>query len=303
MPPNLSYKKTRIAPTPSGFLHLGNVYSFALTAAIAHKYHANTLLRIDDMDRDRVEERYVQDIFDTLNFLEIGWDEGPRDITEFERVYAQRHRMDLYTHALQTLAANEHVFACVCSRSQIVKENPDGIYPGTCRDKGIPPDTKNACWRLRTRADTELTVKTTVGAVKAKLPAEMTDFVVKRKDGFPAYQLTSVVDDIHFGIDLIVRGQDLWPSTLAQLYLSSLLGQNPFPETLFHHHPLLLESTGKKLSKSEGAMSVQYLRKQYKKPADIYTLIATMLGSGTPMKNWQELGTFAMQQPQTLTSN
>src|SRR5882757_2581728 len=91
-----SFRKTRIAPTPSGFLHLGNVLSFAITVALARKKGAKILLRIDDLDRERVEGRFVEDIFETLHFLEIPWDEGPGDLHEYETRFSQVHRMDVY---------------------------------------------------------------------------------------------------------------------------------------------------------------------------------------------------------------
>src|SRR5580692_4653347 len=132
---NRHFNKTRIAPTPSGFLHLGNVLSFAITAAIATKTGAKILLRIDDLDRDRVNKQYVQDIFDTLNFLEIPWDEGPRNYNEYESEYSQLHRMELYQAALQQLKNSGQVFACTCSRADVRRNNADDIYPGTCRNK------------------------------------------------------------------------------------------------------------------------------------------------------------------------
>lgn len=115
-------------------------------------------------------------------------------------------------------------------------------------------------------------------------------FVVRKKDGFPAYQLTSVLDDVHYGVDLIVRGEDLWASTLAQLYLASLLTPDSFISNTFYHHPLLHEAPGKKLSKSAGATSIQHLRKQGAAPADIYAMIAAALAINTPVESWQTLG-------------
>src|ERR1700722_17238392 len=97
------FNRTRIAPTPSGYLHLGNVLSFALTAALARRTGAGILLRIDDLDRGRVSKDYVEDIFETLRFLEIPWDEGPRDFIDYQRVYTQLRRMQLYQEALQQL--------------------------------------------------------------------------------------------------------------------------------------------------------------------------------------------------------
>lgn len=285
-----SFKKTRIAPTPSGFLHLGNVLSFAITAALARKTGARILLRIDDLDRERVNREYVQDIFDTLNFLEIPWDEGPANFDEYEKEYSQLHRMGIYQEALQQLKESGHVFACTCSRTQVLRDSPDGAYPGTCSHKGISLDAANASWRLHTNNAKILSVKTLYGkTVTATLPAAMQEFVVRKKDGFPAYQLTSVLDDVYFGVDLVVRGEDLWPSTLAQLYLSSVLRQDAFLDSSFYHHPLLMEAANKKLSKSAGSTSVQYLRKQGRKPAEIFSMIGAMLGLDTPAESWQKL--------------
>lgn len=285
------FGKTRLAPTPSGFLHLGNVLSFAVTAALARQTGASLLLRIDDLDRERVHPAYVQDIFDTLHFLEIPWDEGPRSVTEQEQVYSQLHRLPLYRQALQQLAAQGQVFACTCSRAEILRVNANGVYPGTCRDKQLPLDTPGACWRLRTVPETLLQVQEWNGAVHpTTLPATMHDFVVKKKDGFPAYQLASVMDDLYWKVNLVVRGVDLWPSTLAQLYLAAVLGREEFLSARFYHHPLLMEKGQVKLSKSAGATSVQYLRKQGWQPAAVFVAIGDMLGIATPVRNWEELG-------------
>jgi len=290
MDEQLIFKKTRIAPTPSGYLHLGNVLSFVITAALAAKTGARVLLRIDDFDRERTNKLYTQDIFDTLNFLEIPWDEGPRNVMEFEREYSQAHRMDLYRKALQQLKEDGQLFACTCSRAQVVTAGAESVYPGTCRDKNISLGIGNVSWRLNTDHTKELYVKTLGGATKKTiLPAPMHDFIVRRKDGFPAYQLISVVDDIHFRVDLVVRGDDLWPSTLAQLYLASALGAHSFLHNTFYHHPLLTTAAGQKLSKSEGDTSVHDLRRQHKKPADIYALISGMLGFKDQAGNSREL--------------
>ena len=283
------FNKTRIAPTPSGYLHLGNVLSFAITAALAAKTNAKILLRIDDADRERTNKLYVQDIFDTLNFLQIPWQEGPRNMEEYEKEYSQLHRMDMYRKALQQLKESDAVFACTCSRADVLRLNADSIYSGTCRDKNLPLDTQNASWRIRTDDTKELTVKTLNGEINTTLPESMQYFMVKKRDGFPAYQLTSLMDDVYFGIDLVVRGEDLWSSTLAQLYLASILGQGDFLNATFYHHPLIIGIDGNKLSKSEGATSVHYLRKEGKKPADIYDMIAGMIGIDAAPGSWEEL--------------
>jgi glutamyl/glutaminyl-tRNA synthetase len=270
-----SFTRTRIAPTPSGFLHLGNALSFALTAKLARETGAKLLLRIDDLDRDRVEARYVQDIFETLHFLGISWDEGPRDISTYEGSWSQLHRMELYRGALSALRERDVLFACNCSRAQIAREAAGGAYPGTCRDKGLSLDAPDVSWRVRTDMSQELVVRGLDGVAFAGLPdGSMKDFVVRKKDGFPAYQLTSIVDDLHFGVDLIVRGQDLWSSTLAQQYLARLLpGAGAFAEACFYHHDLLTEEGGSKLSKSAGATSIQFLRKEGRLAEDIYKMI------------------------------
>jgi glutamyl/glutaminyl-tRNA synthetase len=287
-PPQFS--KTRIAPTPSGFLHLGNVLSFAITAAIAEKSNAKILLRIDNLDRERVRKEYVQDIFDTLNFLEIPWHEGPKNFQEYETEYSQIHRMGLYNDALEQLQDSGQVFACTCSRAQIRSASPDEIYPGTCREKGIPLNIKDACWRLRTDNVEGITINTlSKGKIKTNLPAAMQDFVVRKKDGYPAYQLASVIDDLHFDVDLVVRGEDLYESTLAQAYLTSVLQAEEFKNITFHHHPLLAAASGEKLSKSAGDTSVSYLRGQGKKPGDIFTAISLMLDHDEPVEDWKQL--------------
>jgi len=283
------FNKTRIAPTPSGFLHLGNILSFAITAALARKTGAKILLRIDDLDRARVNQQYVQDIFDTLNFLEIPWDEGPGNAVEFEESYSQLHRMALYNNALKQLAANKQVYACSCSRQQITNSGGDISSSCECLNKHIPLETENVNWRLITRNNQEINVKNYDGKIiQAHLPAEMHNFIVKKKDGFPAYQLTSVIDDLFYGVDLIIRGDDLWPSTLAQQELAIALNEDKFGTIAFYHHPLLMEE-GKKFSKSAGATSVRFLRGNGKTPQDIYTLIAGMLGFTQSVGNWELL--------------
>src|ERR1700741_1011573 len=110
---------TRIAPTPSGFLHIGNVMSFLITQQLAKEQGAKILLRIDDMDQDRMEEKYLQDIFETLHFMEIGWEEGPKDAEDFKKNFSQRSRMHLYNSALEELKNNKRLYACICSRQQL----------------------------------------------------------------------------------------------------------------------------------------------------------------------------------------
>ncbi|MBB3056794.1 glutamate--tRNA ligase family protein [Mucilaginibacter gotjawali] len=279
------FNKTRLAPTPSGFLHLGNILSFIITATLARKTGAKILLRIDDLDQLRVNQSFIRDVFDSLNFLEIPWDEGPRDSAAFESGYSQIHRMGLYEEALRQLAGDGKVFACTCSRKQLINTGKC-----SCINLQIPLDFENAAWRLITD-NKQLAIKSITGeGIPTELPVEMRNFIVKKKDGFPAYQLTSVIDDLFYGIDLVIRGEDLWTSTIAQHQLAIALGKDQFAGLAFCHHPLLKAPNGLKLSKSSGATSIKYLRENGKTPADICMLIAANLNLNETVNSWQELG-------------
>lgn len=286
----LKFNKTRIAPTPSGYLHLGNVLSFALTAWLASQADAVILLRIDDMDRQRAQPAYIEDIFETLRFLNIPWHEGPRNYDEFEANWSQRQRLPQYEQQLQVLAAKGEVFACNCSRSQLSRDAAGAGYNGTCRHRNLPLAMTHVNWRLRTDEHACVTVNTPGGSVKTLLPDEMKDVVIRKKDGYPAYQLSSVVDDLLFGVDFIVRGVDLWSSTLVQLYLAERMGNNSFGESSFYHHKLLTDGGDSKLSKSAGATSVQYLRGQGNSAAAIYGMIGEMMGWNEGIGSWEQLG-------------
>lgn len=289
---DLIYSLTRFAPTPSGYLHLGNIYSFLMTVKIAQKFKSKILLRIDDMDRERVKVEYIQDIFDALDFLEIPYDLGPKNLKDFENEYSQKYRMPLYLDALEKLKKSGNLFACNCSRKKILGMNNSGQYSGFCRDRGLGFNRKNVAWRFRMDAMNPISFKDIeLGLTTEKLPGILADFIVRRKDGLPAYQLTSVLDDLYFGIDLIVRGQDLLGSTLAQLYLSTFLPGNNFIQAGFFHHPLIRKYDGQKLSKSAGDTSVQFLRKSGKKKEDIYEMIGKWMGLGMPIRN---LGDFLL---------
>lgn len=272
------FTRTRLAPTPSGYLHLGNLLSFVLTAGLARKFGAKILLRIDDMDRERVRDVYVQDIFDTLDFMEISWDEGPRDAREHHQSYSQLVRMEQYTAALDALASERQVFSCNCSRSTLSAQHAGGTYPGTCLQKEWPLDGKDMQWRLKTDQTARVSLRELVqGESVYALPPSVRYAQVRRRDGKPAYQLCSLVDDLFFGVDLVVRGMDLHDSSLLQLFLSGYLPANRFGETVFFHHPLL-QQDGLKMSKSGGASSIFQLRKQGLKRAGVYRQIALYAG-------------------------
>lgn len=254
-----SFTKTRLAPTPSGYLHLGNAYSFLLTAGLAKKYGAKILLRIDDIDRGRVRDAYVTDIFDALAFLKVDWDEGPKTADDFHQHFSQHLRMPLYENLLQRLVATGRVYACDCSRKQLAEQG--GHDAANCRARKIPLDAPDVAWRINTDGAGPIPVRTLDGTTRiGHLEAGISDFIIRKRDGGPAYQIASLADDLHFGVDLIVRGEDLWTSTLSQLFLARLLGELGFLDATFHHHSLLTDTENRKLSKSEGATSLRYMK-------------------------------------------
>ena len=291
----MKFAQTRIAPTPSGFLHLGNAYSFLLTKALAEKHGAKILLRIDDLDRERYRQEYVQDIFDTLDFLEIQTHQGPSSVAELESQWTQLERMPFYQEALEKLQESRLLFSCTCTKSQILQIDPRGIYLGQCMDRRMPLDKNEAAWRINTLdADFLDYIAYPSNKKSALIPEEASCYVVRKKDKFPAYQLSSLVDDLHFGIDLIVRGQDLFPSTLAQLDLARILGKQEFAKTTFYHHPLLKGPDQSKLSKSAGAFSIRQLRQEGKSLGDVFQLLGKSLGIQEEIKSFQEFSKLAL---------
>lgn len=255
-----------------------------MTAAIAKRVGARLLLRIDDMDRDRARPEFIADIFACLGFLEIQIDEGPRDAVEFEELCSQRLRLPLYEAALKELAAQGHVYACRCSRSEAARG-----CARDCKHESIALDEPGCSWRLNTANAHALAMKSPGKAEQSVyLADDMRDFVVRRKDGYPAYQICSLVDDLHFGVDLVVRGDDLLASTIAQLYLAACLQRPAFSQITFYHHRLLLSPQGTKLSKSAGDTSLQYLRANGKTVAEVYESIGRLAGIRRPVASFAD---------------
>jgi glutamyl/glutaminyl-tRNA synthetase len=270
--------RSRIAPTPSGFLHTGNACSFLLTEQIVRRANGQLRLRIDDLDAPRARREYVEDIFETLHWLGIAWDEGPRDAEEHYSRYSQQLRGQRYHQYIDALIAGGQVFACSCSRKEIQDRSADGQYPGTCRNRGIPLDTPGAALRVRTPDPCIIRVPDErEGLVEVNLAQTMRDFVIRRRDGIPAYHIASLADDVDFDINYIVRGADLLHSTAAQLYLASLLGETKFTGTRFLHHPLLTDEGGNKLSKSAGSVSLKSWRERGQSPETLRRMAARWL--------------------------
>jgi len=265
--------RSRIAPTPSGLLHLGNAVNFVLAWLMVRKAGGMLRLRIDDADCLRTRPEYLEDIFRQLDWLEITWDEGPTGPDDFRRRFSQQLRLERYRAFLAELDRLGHLYFCGCSRRQIRELAPDGVYPGFCRDRSAVSGAGQA-QRVRVPEGSVFRLE----GQEVPLCKVMGDFVLWRKEDLPAYQLVSLVDDLDDRINLIVRGHDLLASTAAQLFLAGLQGANHFAETVFHHHPLVRGEDGKKLSKSDGALSLAALREGGASPALVYQAVARQAG-------------------------
>lgn len=277
--------RTRIAPTPSGFLHWGNAFSFVLTWLIARKQKGQLVLRIDDLDSTRKRPEYVNDVFESLDWLGLDVDEGPSGPDEFEAKYTQHRRLELYHEAMNTLADRETLFGCACTRSTIQRESTDGQHPPSCRQNSSPLHGAQIAWRIKTPPTPIEWTDRSGKRNSVDLSQSMRDFIVRRKDGLPSYQLASVVDDDHFQINHIVRGEDLLESTASQRFLASELPSSSFRDNNFVHHPLVKSPHGEKLSKSAGAASLKAMREIEASPARVYRQISKLLGFQEPIES------------------
>ncbi len=274
----LSTFRTRIAPTPSGLLHLGNGVSFIVTWVLARANNGEVFLRIDDLDAERSRPEYVVDIFETLEWLGLDYDEGPSGPDDFYANYSQQLRLEQYQDTLNKLRTKGHLFACTCSRRQINEQSEDGRYPGTCRDQALDWWAPQTAWRVRVPDEVEVSFREWRQGRSCISPGqEMGDFVLRQKNERPAYQLASLLDDLQWNINFIVRGQDLLSSTGAQIYLAELLNETAFTEATFWHHPLLTDESGEKLSKSKMSTALKARREMGEGPQALYLEAAKWL--------------------------
>jgi glutamyl-tRNA synthetase len=247
---------SRIAPTPSGYLHLGNAVNFLLTAWYVRSRGGKLLLRIDDMDATRCRNAYVDDVFYALEWLGIEIDEGPSGTEAFYRDYSMGRKTEYYRGELRKLEETSGLlYACECSRKTIAQYASDGIYPGLCRNSDYNLETHRSSMRIHVPDGTVIRV----GEQSIMLDRTMGDFILWRKDGLPAYQFVSVVEDRDLGVDTLIRGEDLLVSSAAQRYLAPMMGAEAFAGATFIHHPLFTGEGGNKLSKSEGAYSLKMM--------------------------------------------
>ncbi|MBX7205408.1 MAG: hypothetical protein K1X81_08295 [Bacteroidia bacterium] len=265
---------TRIAPTPSGYLHKGNAFNFLLASQLARQSAGTLRLRIDDLDTLRMQPEHMADIFESLHWLGIEWQLGPRTMHEQTTAYARHLRLPRYHEVINRLMHTEKVFACTCSRKEIREMHTHGRYPGTCRHKNIPLDYPGSS--IRIQVPEHIAIRFTdelKGETAINLWETTGDFVIRRRDLLPAYHIASLTDDIDYGINTIVRGEDLAGSTAAQLYLATLLGEHSFLNARFYHHHLLLDENGHKLSKSGGSTSLKWMREHGVTPQEITGLL------------------------------
>jgi len=240
----------RFAPSPSADLHIGNLRTAVLAWLFARSTGRRFLIRVEDLD-DRTHDDVAHRQLADLAAIGITWDDQPQ---------WQSAHLDRYDAVIDHLTGQGLVYECFCSRKDILNaprapHAPEGAYPGTCR--GLTEEqraqrraaARPPALRLRTdRAD-----HTVTDLLHGRYTGVVDDFVLRRGDGVPAYNLAVVVDDAHSGVDQVVRGDDLLSSSPRQAYLAELLG---FPQPVYAHVPLALNGDGKRLAKRDGAVTL-----------------------------------------------
>lgn len=275
--------RTRLAPSPTGALHLGNARTFLVNWAVARQQGWEIVLRIEDLDGPRVKAAASEEAIDVLQWLGLDWDAGP---------FTQRSDLTPYRTALERLAAQSDVYPCRCTRKEIEAASlsaPHGDehelrYPGTCRPATSTPLPPNAleepgvAWRLRVPDGVTSFTDGFAGCHDYNIAATSGDFLVATKEGLPSYQLAVVVDDARQGIDRVVRGDDLLGSTHRQLLLQQRLGISPPPE--YFHLPLVIGEDGRRLAKRHGDSRISHYRELGIRPERIVALLAKWCGLG-----------------------
>ncbi|MDD1622208.1 MAG: tRNA glutamyl-Q(34) synthetase GluQRS [Methylococcaceae bacterium] len=239
--PSVSPYIGRFAPSPTGPLHLGSLYTALASFLDARRHNGRWLLRIDDLDTPRNVPGAVPAILECLRRFNLHWD---------GEVYYQSQHIDDYFDAVARLQGQIRLYHCVCSRKRLAAY-PE-VYPGFCRDRQTTDDSEYA---LRVKTDDEtLSFEDRIqGTIRENPALQHGDFIIKRKDGIIAYQLAVVVDDHLQGVNQVVRGFDLLDSTARQVFLHDLLDY-PVPE--YMHVPIIVDSQGCKLSKQTRAEAV-----------------------------------------------
>ena len=263
----------RLAPSPTGYLHLGHARTFWIAQTRAEANGGMLLLRNENLDRARCRPQFVDAMFEDLRWFGFHWSEGP-DIGGPFAPYEQSGRMAFYIAAFERLRAAQCIYPCTCSRQDVLRAlsaphaaDEEPLYPGTCRNEPIDRERAGVNWRFRVpEGEVVSFVDQAIGSQTAVAGREFGDFLVWRRDDLPSYQLAVVVDDAAMRITEAVRGQDLVPSTFRQLLVYRALGLTP---PAFYHAPLVTDARGDRLAKRHDALSLQALRDQARTPEEL----------------------------------
>lgn len=257
----------RIAPSPTGYLHLGHARTFWTAYERAREREGVLIFRDEDLDPQRSKPDFASAMLEDLSWFGIQWQEGP-DVGGPFAPYRQSERRNSYLNAWKQLLKGGYIYGCQCSRkdlavaAQAPHENDDEpLYPGTCRCKRIGADADSPAglnWRFRVPDGEQIGfVDGRLGSVSYVAGQDFGDFVVWRRDDVPAYQLAVVVDDYEMQVSEVVRGEDLLRSTARQILLQRALG---IPQVEYFHCPLMHDAAGKRLAKRHDALSLRSLR-------------------------------------------
>jgi len=255
---------TRFAPSPTGFLHLGHAYAAKVAYEKAKQNGGTFLLRFEDIDHTRVRPEYYEAIEEDLRWLGFPWDGIP---------VKQIDRSNLYEEAFTKLKGLDILYPCYCTRREIwnaanaPQGSPAPLYPGTCREGGIPKGEPS--WRLDTKKAAALTGPLTFNEEIEVDPHLLGDVVLARRDIATSYHLAVVVDDAAQGITHVTRGEDLLSSTHIHRTLQALL---ELPEPSYVHHPLICDALGERLAKRNDSLSIRELRNQGKTRAEVLAM-------------------------------
>lgn len=264
----------RLAPSPTGYLHLGHARTFWMAQERARANGGTLVLRNEDIDATRFKLAFVGAMIEDLRWFGFDWQEGPDCGGPFGP-YHQSERFQLYRAALEKLRADGFIYPCTCSRKDIRDaasapnaENEEPIYPGTCRNKNLsipnPQPATRFNWRFRVPDGEAISFTDgNLGPQQFMAGKDFGDFVVWRHDDVPAYQLACVVDDATMEITEVVRGADLLVSTARQILIYRALGLKP---PGFFHCPLMQDENGQRLAKRHDALSLRALRAGGKTP-------------------------------------
>lgn len=267
--------RTRLAPSPTGALHLGNARSFLLAWIWARATGAEVVLRVEDLDGPRTKAGAAEQAIEDLAWLGLDWD---------GEALWQSTRTAAYEAALGGLRERGQVYPCACTRKEIeaARSAPNegelrARYPGTCRDRDpLELSGEGHAWRLRVAAGREVTFVDEFRGPEREIPAETEgDFVIAKKTGEAAYQLAVVVDDAHQEISHVIRGDDLVPSTHLQLLLYEALG---LPLPTFVHVPLVRGADGRRLAKRHGDTRIATYREAGVAPERVLGLLGSWSG-------------------------